>query len=78
MCTGCLFIVYLEAFINVLFIALTIAIFGRVILSWVPTRLPWGLGEFIFSMRPTTRSRWRRASSNRMARRSCGSPDPRW
>ena len=50
MCAGCLFIVYLEAFINVLFITLTIAIFGRVILSWVPTRLPWGLGEFIFSI----------------------------
>jgi YggT family protein len=50
MCPGCLFILYLEAFINVLFLGLTIAIFGRVLLSWVPTRLPWGLSDFIFSV----------------------------
>jgi len=42
--------VYLEAFVNVLFLGLTLAIFGRVILSWVPTRLPWGLNDFIFSV----------------------------
>jgi YggT family protein len=50
MCAGCLIVVYLEAFINVLFLGLTIVIFGRVILSWVPTRLPWGLNDFIFSV----------------------------
>jgi YggT family protein len=50
MCAGCLLAVYLEAFINVLFLGLTIVIFGRVILSWVPTRLPWGLNDFIFSV----------------------------
>jgi YggT family protein len=50
MCPGCLVIVYLEAFINVLFLGLTIAIFGRVLLSWVSTRLPWGLSDFIFSV----------------------------
>ena len=50
MCAGCLLAVYLEAFINVLFLGLTLAIFGRVLLSWVPTRLPWGLNEFIFSV----------------------------
>lgn len=50
MCAGCLLAVYLEAFVNVLFIGLTLAIFGRVILSWVPTRLPWGLNDFIFSV----------------------------
>ena len=50
MCAGCLLVVYLEAFINVLFLGLTIVIFGRVILSWVPTRLPWGLNDFIFSV----------------------------
>jgi len=49
-CATCLAIVYLEAFINVLYLALTIAIFGRVILSWVPTRLPWGLNDFLFSV----------------------------
>jgi len=50
MCAGCLLAVYLEAFVNVLFLGLTLAIFGRVILSWVPARLPWGLGDFIFSI----------------------------
>ena len=50
MCPSCLLIVYLEAFINVLFLGLTIAIFGRVLLSWVPTRLPWGLSDFVFSV----------------------------
>ena len=50
MCPTCLGIVFLEAFINVLYLALTIAIFGRVILSWVPTRLPWGLNDFLFSV----------------------------
>jgi YggT family protein len=49
-CATCLAIAYLEAFINVLYLALTIAIFGRVILSWVPTRLPWGLNDFLFSV----------------------------
>ena len=42
-----LLIVFVEAFINVLAQALTIAIFARVILSWVPVRLPWGLGDFL-------------------------------
>ncbi|HEY8730984.1 MAG TPA: YggT family protein [Candidatus Limnocylindria bacterium] len=50
MCAGCLLVLYLEAFINVLFLGLTVVIFGRVLLSWVSTRLPWGLGEFIFSV----------------------------
>jgi YggT family protein len=50
MCATCLLVVYLEAFINVLFLGLTIVIFGRVILSWMPARLPWGLSDFIFSV----------------------------
>ena len=50
MCATCLAIVYVEAFINVLYLGLTIAIFGRVILSWVPTRLPWGLNDFLYSV----------------------------
>jgi YggT family protein len=50
MCAGCLLTLYVEVFVNVLFLALTLAIFGRVILSWVQTRLPWGLNEFIFSV----------------------------
>jgi YggT family protein len=50
MCAGCLLLVYLEAFVNVLYLGLTIVIFGRVLLSWIPTRLPWGLNDFIFSV----------------------------
>jgi len=50
MCAGCLPAIYLEVFVNVLFLGLTLAIFGRVILSWVPTRLPWGLNDFLFSV----------------------------
>ena len=41
---------FLEAFINVLAQALSLAILVRVLLSWVPMRLPWGLGEFVWSI----------------------------
>jgi YggT family protein len=61
MCVSCLLIVYLEAFINVLFLGLTIVIFGRVILSWMPTRLPWGLNDFVFSVTEPILSPIRRA-----------------
>ena len=43
-------IVFLEAFINVLAQALQVAIIVRVLLSWVPVRLPFGLGEFVWSV----------------------------
>lgn len=50
MCLSCLGIVFLEAFINVVSGALTLAIFVRVLSSWVPLRLPWGFGEFAFDL----------------------------
>ena len=51
MCVTCLLIVFLEAFVNVLAGALTLAIFVRVILSWIPgARLPFGLGEFVWNV----------------------------
>ena len=51
MCTTCLLIVFIEAFINVVAGALTIAIFVRVILSWLPgVRLPFGIGEFVWAV----------------------------
>ena len=51
MCATCLLIVFLEAFINVLAGALILAIFVRVILSWIPNaRLPFGLGEFVWNV----------------------------
>jgi YggT family protein len=50
MCAGCLPTVYLHALVSLLFLGLTLAIFGRVIVSWVPTRLPWGLNDFIVSV----------------------------
>jgi YggT family protein len=50
-CGTCLLIVFAEAFINVLAGALTLAIFVRVILSWIPNaRLPFGLGEFVWKV----------------------------
>ena len=51
MCSTCLLIVFIESFINVLGWALTLAIFVRVILSWIPNaRLPFGIGEFAFAV----------------------------
>ena len=62
MCTTCLLIVFAEAFINVLAGALTIAIFVRVILSWIPNaRLPLGLGDFALSVSEPILSPIRRA-----------------
>jgi len=49
-CTLCLLLVFAEAFINVLAQALTLAIFVRVIMSWIPMRLPFRLGEFVFGV----------------------------
>jgi len=43
-------ILFIEAFINVLAQALTVVIFARVLLSWMPAKLPWGLGDFVFSV----------------------------
>ena len=62
MCTTCLLIVFVEAFINVLAGALTLAIFERVILSWIPNaRLPLGLGDFVFGVSEPILSPIRRA-----------------
>ncbi|MGH2472384.1 MAG: YggT family protein [Candidatus Limnocylindria bacterium] len=53
---------FLEAFINVLAGALTLAIFVRVILSWIPNaRLPFGLGDFVFGVSEPILSPIRRA-----------------
>jgi len=61
-CLPCLLIVFIEAFINVLAGALTLAIFVRVILSWIPNaRLPFGLGEFVFNVSEPILSPIRRA-----------------
>lgn len=43
-------ILFIEAFINALAFGLTLAIFVRVLLSWIPMKLPWGLGEFVWSV----------------------------
>ena len=50
MCVSALLITFVEAFVQVFFGALTIAIFIRVILSWVQTRLPFGINEFVFAV----------------------------
>ena len=41
---------FLEAFVNVLAQALVLAIFVRVIMSWVPMRLPFGLNELLWNV----------------------------
>jgi YggT family protein len=47
MCTACLFRVFLEALVNVVSGALTLALFIRVALSWIPgARLPL-LGDVV-------------------------------
>ncbi len=53
MCVSCFLIVYAEAFINVLAGALTVIILVRVLLSWVPVRLPLGLGDLVFTVSET-------------------------
>ena len=56
-----LLVLFVMAFIQVLAQALTLAIFVRVLLSWVPVRLPWGLGEFVWSITEPILSPIRRA-----------------
>jgi YggT family protein len=50
MCASCLLLVFLEAFINVVAQALVLAIFIRVIMSWVPVRLPLGLNDLVWNV----------------------------
>jgi YggT family protein len=42
--------VFLEAFINVVAQALVLGIFVRVIMSWVPMRLPFGLNDLVWNV----------------------------
>ena len=53
MCVTCFLIVFTEAFINVLANALALIILVRVLLTWVPVRLPLGLGDFVFTVSET-------------------------
>jgi YggT family protein len=50
MCATCFLLVFLEAFINVVAQALVLAIFVRVIMSWVPVRLPLGLNDLVWNV----------------------------
>lgn len=50
MCVECFLRVFAYAFVEVLANALTLAIFVRVILSWIRVELPLGLGPFVFSV----------------------------
>lgn len=50
MCVECFLLVFLEAFVNVLAQALVLAIFVRVIMSWVPMRLPFGLNDLVWNV----------------------------
>jgi YggT family protein len=50
MCGSCFLVVFLEAFINIVAQALVLLIFVRVIMSWVPMRLPFGLNELVWNV----------------------------
>lgn len=50
MCASCFLLTFLEAFINIAAQALVLAIFARVIMSWVPMRLPFGLNELVWNV----------------------------
>ncbi len=50
MCVTCFLFVYAEAFVSTVFTALQIVILARVLLSWIPMRLPLGLGDLVFSV----------------------------
>ena len=50
MCATCFLLVFLEAFINIVAQALVLAIFVRVIMSWVPVRLPLGLNDLVWNV----------------------------
>jgi len=50
MCASCFLLVFLEAFINVVAQALVLGIFVRVIMSWVPVRLPFGLNDLVWNV----------------------------
>ena len=50
MCGSCFLLVFLEAFINIVAQALVLLIFVRVIMSWVPMRLPFGLNELVWNV----------------------------
>src|SRR3990170_8618211 len=50
MCAECFLLVFLEAFINIAAQVMVLAIFVRVIMSWVPMRLPFGLNELVWNV----------------------------
>jgi len=50
MCATCFLLVFLEAFVNIAAQALVLLIFARVILGWVPMRLPFGLNELVWNV----------------------------
>lgn len=50
MCATCFLLVFLEAFVNIAAQALVLLIFVRVIMGWVPMRLPFGLNELVWNV----------------------------
>lgn len=61
MCVPCFLLVFAEAFVEVFAGALTVCILVRVLLSWVPVRLPLGLADLVFSVSETVLAPIRRA-----------------
>ncbi|MEP6693920.1 MAG: YggT family protein [Chloroflexota bacterium] len=50
MCGTCLLLVFLEAFVNIVAQGLVLFIFIRVIMSWVPIRLPYGVSDLVWNV----------------------------
>jgi YggT family protein len=61
MCVSCFLIVFAEAFVQTLLAAITVCILVRVLLSWVPVRLPLGIGDLVFTVSETILAPIRRA-----------------
>ncbi|TMD57879.1 MAG: YggT family protein [Chloroflexi bacterium] len=66
MCVECFAIAFARTFVDGLSLALTIAIFARVILSWVQLPLPAGLSRWIFDITEPILAPIRRAASGAM------------
>ena len=61
LCVPCFLLVFARAFVEVLGSAVIVCILVRVLLSWVPVRLPLGLTDLVFSVSEAALAPIRRA-----------------
>jgi len=53
MCVPCFLFVFAEAFVQTLLGAISLCILVRVLLTWIPVRLPLGIGDLVFTVSET-------------------------